>query len=547
LSTPNQATKAYLTLGWQVTATLDPRYWLDSTATPGDQSLEELARVEASTMATHTAIIAQSGSGKSFFLGRLVEELMLETKARCVIFDPNADFRKVRQVEHADLWKRAEYQTVQRRGRLPHEKSQGEFMTRWSQIPIRVRTGASVSGNDYEKLQLWWPSLDMAFFAEDIEPMLRSDLYHCHAFVRTLATLLDYKYIATDKTTDLVDAAQRIFRQARGLSGSDLREALIQEYNSNQLFGVRSLKTDSPTRAYSGEWLLLGKNRLVARTYLQSQLDRFIEGALTLAEYVSPEVERFYFGKAREYETSGILQIEAKADPWTRVRSSRLEVIDLPSLPDRGTRLLAINALLTTEWEQAKNAWAHALELPPEDDNRIPTFIVVDEAHNLIPKETTNKSELALREQFRTLVAEGRKYGLFLILVSQRPDKLDPLVLSECENRALMKIGSGSVLSIARQMLGLDDLSPRFLEKSLEFETGRVMLIGRWSPEGPQIIYAAARRTIEGGRNLRPEQWANPKAADYEGGLLIPSSKVAKPTRSSKRSRPGSKKLTKKK
>jgi hypothetical protein len=33
--------------------------------------------------------------------------------------------------------------------------------------------------------------------------------------------------------------------------------------------------------------------------------------------------------------------------------------------------------------------------------------------------------------------AEGRKYGRFLILVSQRPDKLGPLVLSECETKLL--------------------------------------------------------------------------------------------------------------
>jgi hypothetical protein len=99
-----------------------------------------------------------------------------------------------------------------------------------------------------------------------------------------------------------------------------------------------------------------------------------------------------------------------------------------------------------------------------------------------------------------------------------------------------MKIGSASVLDITRQMLGLDDLSPRFLEKSLEFETGRVMLIGRWSPDGPQIIYSAARRTVEGGRNLRPEQWSRPETEETDGELLIPSTKPAAPTKTSKRS-----------
>jgi hypothetical protein len=194
-------------------------------------------------------------------------------------------------------------------------------------------------------------------------------------------------------------------------------------------------------------------------------------------------------------------------------------VIDLPSLPDKNTQLLAINAILTTEWEQARNNWSYVLEQVSDKDDRVPTFIVVDEAHNLIPSEPRSKAEVALREQFRTIVAEGRKYGLYIILVSQRPDKLDPLVLSECENKAVMRLGSGSVLDISRQMLGLDDLPPKLLEKCLEFETGRVLLVGRWAPQGPQIIYSAARRTIEGGRNLRAEHWAVSIQSDLKKGL----------------------------
>jgi len=140
----------------------------------------------------------------------------------------------------------------------------------------------------------------------------------------------------------------------------------------------------------------------------------------------------------------------------------------------------------------------------------VPTFIVVDEAHNLIPADPRSKAEAALRELFRTIVAEGRKYGLFLILVSQRPDKLDPLVISECENKIVMKLGSISVLNITRQLLGLEDAPSRLLEKCLEFEKGRAILIGDWSRQGPQVFYCAARRTVEGGRDLRPHHWAKP-------------------------------------
>ena len=72
-----------------------------------------------------------------------------------------------------------------------------------------------------------------------------------------------------------------------------------------------------------------------------------------------------------------------------------------------------------------------------------------------------------------------------------------------------MKLGSTSTLQLTRKLLGLEDVPPRILGKCVEFEIGRALLVGRWAPHGPQLLYSAARRTIEGGRNLRPEYWAN--------------------------------------
>jgi DNA helicase HerA-like ATPase len=454
-------------------------------------------KVPASKMGTHTAIIAQSGSGKSFFLGRIVEELMLRTKARCLILDPNADFRKVHEVEGDDLWDKAVYDRDARRGKLPHERSRAEFYSLWSKIPIRVRADIHATGGECEQLKIQWPSLSMAFLAEDVNPMIRSDLYHCHAFVKSLGEVLDYKLSAEPKAPiDLIDEAERVFHLARSdqMSKSDLRATLEREFNAAEMLG----KEDRT-----------GPRIRLSPALVEGAIRHFIESALTVSKYVSKDVERFYFGKAREFQAAGILQTASAEDPWAPPPYNRLEVVDLPSLSDRNTRLLVISAILATEWKQARESWGVALEKPPSEDERVPTFIVVDEAHNLIPRTPRSRLETALREQFRTVVAEGRKYGLFLVVVSQRPDKLDPLILSECENRAVMRLRSVSVLDLTKRMLGLDELSQKLLEKCLEFETGRALLTGLWAPEATQI-YGAARRTVEGGRNLRVEHWGRP-------------------------------------
>ena len=86
MTSPHQK-RSRLTIGWRVNQGLDPEYWMRPDATRGAHTPEDLVEVEASAAAKHTAVIAQSGSGKSFFLGRLLEEIALKTQARVVILE----------------------------------------------------------------------------------------------------------------------------------------------------------------------------------------------------------------------------------------------------------------------------------------------------------------------------------------------------------------------------------------------------------------------------------------------------------------------------
>jgi hypothetical protein len=51
---------------------------------------------------------------------------------------------------------------------------------------------------------------------------------------------------------------------------------------------------------------------------------------------------------------------------------------------------------------------------------------------------------------------------------------------------------------------------PALLRRCLTFHKSRVLIAGIWAGRSPKILYAAARRTREGGTNLRPEHWAVP-------------------------------------
>ncbi|HEU0052994.1 MAG TPA: ATP-binding protein, partial [Longimicrobium sp.] len=168
-----------------------------------------------------------------------------------------------------------------------------------------------------------------------------------------------------------------------------------------------------------------------------------------------------------------------------------------------------ISALLAEVWSSARREWSETMRQTQAPDQRTPTFIVVDEAHNLIPTDPQGSAETALRDQFRTIVAEGRKYGIFLILVTQRPDKVDPSILSECENKILMRLSSESVTDSSIERLGLEAFRAS-VKNCPKLKPGRALLVGKW-PNAPQEFFVGARRTMEGGSNLREEHWAVPR------------------------------------
>ena len=120
-----------LIIGWRLARDLGIE-WFDHgrNHSHGNQPPNMLEYVSAEAVAMHTAVIAKSGSGKSFFLGRYLEEVLLRTGATVTIFDPNADFRKFKEVD-AEVWKHHEGDKVtdpswkpcgKKRPPLPHER-----------------------------------------------------------------------------------------------------------------------------------------------------------------------------------------------------------------------------------------------------------------------------------------------------------------------------------------------------------------------------------------------------------------------------------------
>ncbi len=83
----------------------------------------------------------------------------------------------------------------------------------------------------------------------------------------------------------------------------------------------------------------------------------------------------------------------------------------------------------------------HLFETRSSMRNIIPSFLaVIEEAHNFIPSKGEGQAETPSVEIIRKVITEGRKFGVGLLLISQRPSRLDETTLSQCNTFLIFRL-----------------------------------------------------------------------------------------------------------
>ena len=89
-----------------------------------------------------------------------------------------------------------------------------------------------------------------------------------------------------------------------------------------------------------------------------------------------------------------------------------------------------------------------------ENDKRHPIAIMCDEAHLYIPERMrADRADAVSVEIFERIAKEGRKYGIGLVVISQRPSEVNRTVLSQCNNVVAMRLTNGDDQSVIRRLL----------------------------------------------------------------------------------------------
>jgi hypothetical protein len=177
----------------------------------------------------------------------------------------------------------------------------------------------------------------------------------------------------------------------------------------------------------------------------------------------------------------------------------------LDAVKDQGTRCVVVDlGSLPTREEQALIAGAVLADLWRRRQERNPILIVIDEAHNVSPAEPSDQLVAMAAEYTTRIAAEGRKFGLYLLVSTQRPQKIPGNVLSQADNLVLMRLNSLADAAFAQAAFSF--VPPSLIERSVTFRQGEALIAGKISPQ-PALLRFGARISQEGGADV-PATWA---------------------------------------
>lgn len=176
-----------------------------------------------------------------------------------------------------------------------------------------------------------------------------------------------------------------------------------------------------------------------------------------------------------------------------------ISVLDISGLPTEVLEII-VGTLLRLIYDSL--FWS--FDLPVSGRNQ-PLLIVLEEAHLFLP----NGQDSSAHRSVSRIAKEGRKYGVGLCVVSQRPSEIDTTVLSQCGTMVALRLSNAADRSRVQSAMP-DDLGA--LANLLPaLRTGEGLALGEAMPIPSRIQFFEASNRPRSEDPSLPETWRNPK------------------------------------
>lgn len=124
-----------------------------------------------------------------------------------------------------------------------------------------------------------------------------------------------------------------------------------------------------------------------------------------------------------------------------------------------------------------------------------PVFIFIEEAHNFVPPGSSTQ----ISQIIKKVASEGRKFGIFLVVITQRPGKIDQDVLSQCNSEIILRITNP--LDQKAVLESGESISQAVIDDLPSLNVGEAILVGQFV-KVPVNVKVRSRESQEGGGDI---------------------------------------------
>lgn len=284
---------------------------------------------------------------------------------------------------------------------------------------------------------------------------------------------------APNQALALMDSVIEMKRGAiEALKRADLLDGFTVDtpvpYRLSEL--VQSLDSKNEEVIPTGEEYVSGAKKGQPKTEkgpLNGKLSRFL---IRLKTKMNDRRYAFMYQAPAAYETYDALHALAKKLLGTGNAKDGvnpgIKIIDFSEVP---SDILPVVVGLVARLVYQVQFWS---DPGPAGDERHPVVIVCDEAHLYLPSSAASTGPLERRalENFERIAKEGRKYGVGLLVVSQRPSDVSTTILSQCSNIISLRLSNKTDQGVVKQLL------PESLEGLMEvlptLDVGEAVVVG---------------------------------------------------------------------
>lgn len=196
-------------------------------------------------------------------------------------------------------------------------------------------------------------------------------------------------------------------------------------------------------------------------TYSDGSIDKFIN---RFYNKITDKRLNFLFGEeAKKIEFKDVLK------EFTGYNTkSNITIIDLSGVP---FEVLSITVSLISRLLFDFSYYNKKIN----GDNKIPLLVVFEEAHKYVPKSDLSKYKSS-KLSIERIAKEGRKYGITLTIVSQRPSEISETIFSQCNTFIAMRLTNPDDQNYVKKLL--PDTLGNLTGKLNSLSAGEALLIG---------------------------------------------------------------------